>query len=365
VTSLTTLHIDTERGWRGGERQVLWLCEVLRRMRHRVLLATRPTEPLAAHARERGLEVVPCTPRFEFDPCSARRLRDVVRGERVDVIHAHTAHAVSQAALAKRGTNAAMVVTRRVDFVLRQNWPTRWKYRQADRIIAISRAVSAALTASGVDPARIELIPSGIDLTRTITPASPERLSALGIPPGVPLVVQVSQLVTHKDPLTFVRAVAVARRQVPTLHALLAGEGYLRPEVDREIAALDMASVLQAPGYCADADALLAAASVCTLSSEEEGLGTVLLDAMSLGKPVVATAAGGIPEIVEAGSSGLLAPVHDHAQLGRLMARVLTEPDLGAQLAAGARARAAAFSVEETARRTCEVYSDVLAKRRP
>jgi glycosyltransferase involved in cell wall biosynthesis len=359
VTRLTILHIDTERGWRGGERQVLWLCQALNAMGHRALLAARPLEPLAQRARQAGIDIVPCTPRFEFDPWAAWRLRQIVASEDVRVVHAHTAHAVSLAALARRGTAASMVVTRRVDFALRKNWPTRWKYGQADRIIAISRAVRAALVSSGVDPARIDLIPSGIDLRRRIDPATDERLAELGAGGPGPLVVQVSQLVTHKDPLTFVRAVAAARRRVPTLRALLVGEGYLRAEVEREIATLDLTGTLVAPGYCPDADALIAAAQVCTLSSQEEGLGTALLDAMSLGKPVVATAAGGIPEIVESDRCGLLAPVHDHERMGALVANILLDPALAARLSTGATARAAEFSVLETARRTAATYETV------
>ncbi len=358
---LTTLHIDTERGWRGGERQVLWLCAALGRLGHRAILAARPDEPLAERARKDGIEVVDCAPRFEFDPFAARRLRALVRGEGVDVVHAHTGHAVSMAALAVRGTDARMVLTRRVDFRLRGNPPTRWKYRQAHGVIAISKAVRRALVESGVPADRIELVPSGVDLARRFTPAPRARLAELGVPEGAPLVVQVSQLVGHKDPVTFVRAIDEARRLVPELRALLVGDGPLADGVDEEIRRRHLRGVLLATGYRTDADDLLAAADVVTLSSEEEGLGTVLLDALSLGKLVAATEAGGIPEVLEHERSGLLAPVHDGERLGANIARLLTEPALAARLAEGARLRAAEFSVERTAERTLAVYRRVLA----
>lgn len=358
---LTVLHIDTERGWRGGERQVFWLARALGELGHRSLLAARAGEPLGERASETGIELVPCAPLFEFDPVSAGRLRRTIRRRGVQVVHAHTGHSVSLAALARRGTAARMVLTRRVDFRLRDNAFTRWKYRQADRIIAISEAVAAAMAASGIARERIEVIPSGIDLARRVAPASPERLAQLGVPPGSPLVVQVAQLVPHKDPLTFVRAIARARREVPQVHAVMAGEGALRADVEREIAALGLSDCVHVPGYLPDADALIAAARVVTLSSQEEGLGTVLLDALSAGVPVAATAAGGIPEIVQDGVSGLLVPVHDAERLGACVVSLLADAALHARLADGARRRAADFSVARTAQRTLEVYRAALA----
>ena len=357
---LTVLHVDTERGWRGGERQALWLADALQRAGHRSVVAARPGEPLAARARERALAVVACTPVAEFDPFAVARLRRVIKVHRVQVVHAHTGHAVGLAALSAARTPAKIVVTRRVDFKLRDNAGTRWKYGRADALIAISRAVAEALVASGIERERIEIIPSGVDLTRSFVPASRETLRELGVPDGAPLLVQVSQLVGHKDPVTFVRAVAAARRQVPALRALLVGEGPLRPQVEAEVAAQGLGDALRLTGYRSDADALLAAADVATLSSQEEGLGTVLLDAMSMGKPTAATAAGGIPEIIVDGVSGLLAPVHDAERLGDAIARLLTDRGLAARLAAGARGRAAEFSVERTAERTLTVYRRVL-----
>lgn len=358
--ALTVLHVDTERGWRGGERQALWLADALAHAGHRSIVAARPGEPLAARARERALPVVRCAPLAEFDPVAVTRLRRVIRVHRVQIVHAHTGHAVGLAALAAAGTRAKVVVTRRVDFRLRDNWGTRWKYRRAAAIVAISRAVAEALAESGIARERIEIIPSGVDLTRTFTPASEATLAELGVPAGAPLVVQVAQLVGHKDPVTFVRAVAAARRRVPGLHALLVGEGPLRPQVEAAVAESGVGDALHLTGYRKDADSLLAAADVATLSSEEEGLGTVLLDAMSMGKPTAATAAGGIPEIVQDDVSGILAPVHDAEKLGGAIARLLTDRALAARLAAGARARAAEFSVQRTAERTLAVYRRVL-----
>src|SRR5262249_2490797 len=155
------------------------------------------------------------------------------RRERIDLIHAHTAHAVTLGALATLGLGIPLVVARRVDFHLRRNAGTRWKYGRAAMVIAISRAVAEVLQSDGIDRERIEIVPDGPAIHRQIAPASPATLASLGLPAGAPLVVQVAQLVGHKDPVNFVRAIVAAHDRVPALHALVVGEGPLREAAER------------------------------------------------------------------------------------------------------------------------------------
>src|SRR5665213_884652 len=160
------MHLDTERGWRGGERQVLWLARMLDRDRYVSLIAARPGQPLAARARDAGIPVVETSPWAEFGLIAAAALRRTILRRNVRIVHAHTAHAAALAALATLRTPARLVLTRRVDFPLRANPGSRWKYRRADGVIAISRAVADVMATGGVIPSRIEVIPSGVDLSR-------------------------------------------------------------------------------------------------------------------------------------------------------------------------------------------------------
>jgi L-malate glycosyltransferase len=353
----TVVHLDTERGWRGGERQTLWLATTLDPRRYQSIVAARPDEPLAERATAAGLRVIPLRPVSELDVFAAWELHVALKQARVQIVHAHTAHAVALAALATLGTQTRLVITRRVDFRLRRTIGTRWKYGRADAVIAISRAVADVLVAS---------IPSGIDLRRRIDRASDDVLAGLGVPSGAPLVVQVAQLVPHKDPVTFVEAIAVARAHVPTLHALIVGDGPLRSSVQDAVARLQLTDAVHLTGYRTDADNLLAAADVVTLSSREEGMGTVLLDGLALGKPVAATSAGGIPEILTP-ACGRLVPVADGAALGEAIASLLLDvrgdSSRRAIMADAARARAGEFSVVRTAERTAAVYDALRARR--
>jgi glycosyltransferase involved in cell wall biosynthesis len=206
----------------------------------------------------------------------------------------------------------------------------------------------------------VTVVPDGVDIHRAPAPASKETLLSLGVQPAAPLVVQVAQLVGHKDPINFVRAVAHARRIVPELQALLVGDGPLHGDVAREIHTLMLDGAIHLAGYRLDADGLLAAADVVALSSREEGMGSVLLDALAFGRPVAATRAGGIPEVIVDGECGLLADIRDPEGLGAAIARLITDRQLAARLASRAGARAKDFSVERMTDRTIEVYERVI-----
>lgn len=360
--TLKVLHIDTERGWRGGERQTLWLATELARRGHTSWIAARPGEPLAERAQRINLPVVPCSPAFEGDPRVALKLRPLIRREGIDLVHAHTAHALTLGALATLGTDVPLVAARRVDFHLRRNAGTRWKYSRADAVIAVSSAVARILVTDGIDRERIVVVPDGTDVHREIRPAARDVLRVLGVPVNAPVAVQVAQLVPHKDPFNFVRAIAAARERVPALHGLLVGEGPLRSDVEALVRELRIGDRVHLAGYRQDADSLLAAADVVVLSSREEGMGSVLLDALLAGRPIAATRAGGIPDVVEDGVSGLLAPVGDPQALGANIATLIEDQALAARVTAAASARADYFSLERMADRTLAVYERVLAR---
>jgi glycosyltransferase involved in cell wall biosynthesis len=357
--------MDLGTGWRGGQRQILWMGEGLKRRGGRPIFALRPGAELAARAKESGIEVVHVDPTIsEIGPWTVLRLRRLIARERVDILHPQSGHTIALAALAAAGTRARIVFARRTTFPVRDNIGTRLKYSRADRIISVSSAGVDALVASGVDASKIDVIPSGIPLNRLASPASRAMLASFGVPEGAPLVVMVGALTDVKDPITFVRAVAVAKRRVPALQALLVGEGQLRAAAEAEARALELEDAFHLTGFRDDHDALIAAGHVAALSSKLEGTPGVLLDALALARPIAATAAGGVPEIVEHGVSGLLTPVGDPDLLGGSIARILLDPALAARLSAAAKERARAFSIDSTVERTIAAYERTLSDAR-
>jgi glycosyltransferase involved in cell wall biosynthesis len=362
---LTILYLDINTEWRGGQRQLLWMGEGLRRHGGRPIFALRSGVPLAARAQASGIEVFRIDPLFPgWGPWTVLRLRRLILRERVSIVHAQSGHTMSFAALAAAGTPARIVFARRVTTPLRENAPTRWKYARAERLISVSRAGVDGLLRVGVDPTRIRVIPSGVPLMPAALPATTQLLESFGVPAGVPLAVMVASLSAAKDPATFVRAMLVARREVPNLHALLVGDGPLRVTLAAQIQSLGLEGIVHLTGFRTDPESLESAASVVVLCSRSlEGTPGVLLDALVLGKPIVATAVGGVPEVIEHERSGLLVPIGDAEALGLAIAEVLQNTELSKTLSAGAHARAPMFAIERTVDRTMNIYRELLAER--
>ena len=232
--ALRVLHVDTERTWGGGQRQVHALATGMERRGHHNWVVARPRTLLAAALTRDGVPVVPLSPAFEWDPVAVSRLHGWVRRVRADVVHAHAGHAVALSALAVAGTPARLLVTRRVALPLRRNPLSQWKYGRPWRFIAVSERVRNVLCAGGVGPERISVVHSGVDVERPAPPASDTTLRELGIDPGRPLAVMVSSLVPpHKDPETFLVAIAAMRGAGCDIQALLVGDGPLARQSER------------------------------------------------------------------------------------------------------------------------------------
>jgi glycosyltransferase involved in cell wall biosynthesis len=168
-------------------------------------------------------------------------------------------------------------------------------------------------------------VPSGIDpdeVRRAAT--SPLGLRArLALAPGTPLAVNVAALEPSKDQLTLIRAAHRARTLCPELRWAIAGEGPERGALTALVGRLGLGDRVHLLGHVEQVDALLAESDVVVMSSRAEGLGTVVLRAVALGKPVVATRAGGLPEIV---APEWLVPVGDADALARTVVQALERP---------------------------------------
>src|SRR5260221_12219576 len=134
MKSLRIAHVDTERTWRGGENQVTLLMNGLRSRGHENFAVVRKGGALEARASQSNFQVKPVSPWGEWDFISAHFFNRWLKAEKIDLIHAHSGHAVALAAFGSLGTNIPVVVTRRVDFPLSRNFLSRWKYGRAKKI---------------------------------------------------------------------------------------------------------------------------------------------------------------------------------------------------------------------------------------
>lgn len=351
MTSETILHIDTERGWRGGQNQVYLLHRGLVRAGAGSLVLARRGQPLAVRCAQEGLPVLA----VGSGPLFALRAARAARNSRAAIIHAHASAAHGIARLAVVGRSTPLVVTRRVDFTLKTGAAARWKYGpRVTRFAAISRAVAGILEAGGVDATRIVVIPSGVEPQ----PATPNRD---GLPAERLLVLCAAAFVEHKGHRHLLDAWRLVEDRGVPATLLLAGSGDLEPALRTQAKSLDLHHV-QFLGWRDDLPRLWAAVDVAVMASLEEGLGTALIDAQLAGLPVVATTAGGIPEVVADGLSGLLAPPADPEALAQRLLRVLADPSLRTQLSAGARAHANGFLASSMVAKYQALYAELLGQ---
>ena len=167
-------------------------------------------------------------------------------------------------------------------------------------------------------------------------------------------------LVPHKGQRYLIDAAAIVVRQVPDARFVIAGEGELRSALERQIRDRHLEKHVMLLGFRPDVLSLQKVFDVFVMSSVTEGLGTSLLDAMACGKPVVATEAGGIPEVIEDGLTGLLVPTRDPESMAAAIIRLLNDPDLRRQMgAAGILSVRERFSVERMVLDTLRVYQRV------
>ncbi len=354
------LHIDSARGWRGGQSQVLLTAAGMARHGHRVSVACQAGGSLERRCRDAGLEVHPLRFHGDVSPAATLGLVSVLRRERPAVVQLHDPHALAAGLLARRlWPGVAAVATRRVDFPLNGRL-SRAKYRAADRVVVVSRAIAKILEADGIGPEKLRLVHEGV-ADRPPLPGGAELLAGLGVPPGAAVVGNVAALVDHKDHATLVEAAALVVRERPETHFVVAGEGERRGDIEAHVRALGLGRRFVLAGFRHDLDRLIPAFTLFCLSSKLEGLGTSLLDAMCFSRAAVATAAGGIPDAVEDGETGRLAPPGDPAALARALLDVLADPDRREAMGRAGRQRfESLFSADRMVERTLEVYAEVV-----
>jgi len=357
---LTILQLTFQGDGAGSTQSIFNLSTALRGRGHRVLVGCRAESLLARHAERAGLDVVP----LDFTRLGplARRLADIVRDMRVDVVNSHaTRDRRALAWLRWRGRlPAAFVVTRRT---MPLTSPLElWAIgRTTDATIAVSTGVARALRGRWHPSARLAVVPNGIELERVDAPPSPADLAAaraaLGDVGDRPVIAVVSR---RKDQDVLLRALPALER--PVVVACVGVEP--DPGLAAAAAALPARHRAVFVPFVSNPLAFYHLAAAAALPSRIEGLSQALLEAMALGLPVAASRAGGNPDLIADGETGLLVDPLEPRAWAEALARLLDDAALARRLGdAGRRLVRSEFTVARTAERTEAVYRDAMARR--
>jgi len=358
-----SIHVDTARSWRGGQNQVLLTVLGLRNRGYRTGLVAHPRGDLYRRASEQmlGPDLFPLAARSDMDLLSAWQFSQLLKKANPDLIHAHDARAVAIASIGRliagRSLVPPLVVSRRVDFSVGQNVFSRWKYQQILHFICASSAIQNILVTDGIPHNRTSVVYEGISLEQIENAPPLDLHKEFRFPQGSPVVGNIAALAPHKGQKYLVDAAALVVRAMPETRFLIIGSGELEGPLTRQIRELNLCKHVVLTGFRCDVLSMLKGLDIFAMSSVTEGLGTSILDAMAAGRAVVATRAGGIPETVVDGRTGLLVPTKDHNSLADALLKLLRTPSTRHAFGSAGRERAyTLFSAERMIDETAAIY---------
>lgn len=350
----------------GAERHVVSLASSLVQGGWSATIACSVEGALASDAQRAGIEVVPLLSSLAKRRVSlhyAWRLADLARRGQFGLVHAHMFASSVAAALASMLAHLPLIITEHSEATWRSRrarWCSRQAYRKATAVVAVSENIRHRLIVEdGVPAERVATIRNACAPSMDRSAADPPWLFS-GSPAG-PLVGVVARLQPEKGVQHFIEAASHVAAAVPEARFLVIGDGPLRDSLVGLANQLGMGERILFTGFRLDAPALVRYMDLLVVPSLNEGTPLVVLEAMSAGIPIVASAVGGIPEQVRHGQEALLVAPADPMAMAGAVTRLLHQPELAHTLGQAARQRAVeCFSPEVLLSRTEDVYRAAL-----
>jgi glycosyltransferase involved in cell wall biosynthesis len=362
---MRVVHIESGRHLYGGAAQVRYLLNGLAAAGLQNVLVCAAGGALAAQGA--AARVIPVRMGGELDAGLIGRVRRALRAEKPDLVHVHSRRGAdlwSGWAAALEGIPA--ILTRRVD-AAEPALLARLKYRPYARVIALSRAIEGQLLDCGLARDSVVRIPSAVDMQhyRPAAAARGRLLALFDLPRDALIVGVVAQLIARKRHAWLLAELPALVRAEPRLRVVCFGRGPLEARLRAEIAARGLDGCISLAGFREDLSTLLPGLDLLAHAAQREGLGVALLEAMSCGVAIVAAAAGGVPDVLDHGRTGVLVGRDDRAAFARELARLLGDAAERRRLANGARAEVERrFSVAAMAAAHLDLYSSV-RRRKP
>jgi glycosyltransferase involved in cell wall biosynthesis len=319
--AFSIVHVLSSFGMGGQERVALDLATGQAAAGHRVLtvsLAPPPDGPLAAEFRDKGLEIATLAKRSGRDLKLMVELGRLFRARAADVVHTHNPQPLLFSALAARAIGAAIVHTKHGvnPDTARRMAMRRAAARLVGAFVCVSEPTAeVARERRECPPDRLHVVPNGIDLDRFGPDPDARRAvrAELSIPEDAFAVGTVGRLYVEKGHAFLIGSLAPVLGD--RFHLVIAGEGPEKGNLTAQAAALGRKDCVHLTGNRRDVPRLLAALDAFALTSKSEGLPLVLPEAMAAGLPIVATAVGGVPRVVEDGETGFLVDYGDEEAL--------------------------------------------------
>ena len=362
------LHIDTESKWGGGQKQTLYLVKELHARGANTRVICKPRSGLYQRCRRQGVPARQLNILNELDLLAAAKIARMFRCGNFNIIHAHTGHAHTAAVIAAGFVKPSppVVVTRRTIFKIKPGWFNNKKYLQPNiKYIAISTAVKDVLVQAGVADTNVRIIPIGIDL-KSIDSADNGPVEAIRrefrISSEDFVIGSVGGLVELKGHRYLLESVSKLKQEIPEIKCIITGAGTLRDSLEKIAAKLEIHDRVVFTGFREDALAIMRTFDVMVVPSLSEGFSNVALEAMALGKPVIAADVGGLKDLMRDAENGILVPIKNGAAIASAVKKYHRNPDYAHKLGRQARLDVQnKFTLDQMINSTSEYYENILA----
>lgn len=364
VVLVHILHTEWSNGSGGQERRILSESVGMLKRGHRVTIATGADCWIAGEARRLGIPVEICPMRGKADLTAIRALMRFCRRENVDVLHAHSGIDSWVGGIAAKFAGVPAVRTRHLFLPLKYN-PINFVHYLFDRFFALGETMRTMLVKECGFPAeKVINIPTGIDFS-SFSPryTKQEKRALLQIDNDVFVVLTVAVIRGVKRHDVAIRAFKLFHKKFPNSRYLIAGEGPMRSDMEHLASELGIQEAVHFLGHRTDIADLIQAADVMLLTSRSEAQSQALTQSIGLGLPVVATAVGGVPEVVLHEKTGLLVPPDDPDGACSALLRIAQDPAFAKLLGERGKIHAQQhYSLEVMLDRSEAVYQQLCAK---
>jgi len=334
----------------------------LRDRKHENVVSAQPNSVLIRRAISNYFRVCPVVMRGELDFSAVRNICRIIVDEHIDIVHAHTSHAHTIGAIAARIKKIPFVSTRRVDFKVAHSVFSSIKYNYlTNKVIAISHAIKNILIDAGIPKNKIDVVYSGIDTEKFDSIGDTRYLSEeFNLSEDTPIIGTIAHLADHKGHKYLISAVPDVLKTFPNALFLIIGEGELEEDLKKQVKKLNIAGNVVFTGFRKDIGELLSTMNLFVLPSHLEGLCTSLMDAMLMKRPIVATTAGGIPEVVTDKETGILVPPKNSKALADAMIQLLSNKEEAKEMGErGLKRVKKIFNVSKTIKETEKIYMEL------
>jgi glycosyltransferase involved in cell wall biosynthesis len=331
------------------------------------VLCTRRGDDLAVRAlADAGVRYICFGRQAKWDVHRLLPLVTMLRCERFDVVHSHMFGSNLWSSVAGRASRVPVIVAHEHNWSYSGDRLRMWLdghviSRLASSFVAVSEANRERMvTLEGVSPSKIRVIPTAY--VPHLGPSDGDIRRDLNLGPAARLIGVAAVMRREKALEVMLEAHAMLVARLPDVHLVIAGDGPCRPELERQIRRLGIGSSVHLLGQRHDVDSILSKVDVGALSSDWEGSPLFVFECRAAGVPLVATAVGGVTELVENGRTGLLVPPRDPRLLASALEQVLTDRELSERLSEEAAADLERYQIAAVANRFADLYEQLLAE---